>query len=72
VPACRGVVPGWGDGGVSNGGGFGSFKDRVRLEWCRDDLREWRERALAAEARVRDLEETVGELVCLVDGVWRA
>jgi hypothetical protein len=32
----------------------------------------WRERALAAEARVRDLEETVGELVALVDGAWRA
>jgi hypothetical protein len=29
--------------------------------------RPWRERALAAEARVRDLEETVGELVALVD-----
>jgi hypothetical protein len=31
------------------------------------DLAGWRERALAAEARVRDLEETVGELVALVD-----
>jgi hypothetical protein len=28
------------------------------------------ERALAAEARVRNLEETVGELVSLVDGAW--
>jgi hypothetical protein len=27
------------------------------------DFAEWRERALAAEARVRDLEETVGELL---------
>jgi hypothetical protein len=31
------------------------------------DVAGWRERALAAEARVRDLEETVGELVALVD-----
>jgi hypothetical protein len=32
----------------------------------------WRERALAAEARVRDLEETVGELVEALDyrDVW--
>jgi hypothetical protein len=36
------------------------------------ELDVWRERALAAEARVRDLEETVGELVALVDGAWRA
>jgi hypothetical protein len=29
-------------------------------------LAPWRERALAAEARVRNLEETVGELVSLI------
>jgi hypothetical protein len=29
----------------------------------------WRERALAAEARVRDLEETVGELLALMPHV---
>jgi hypothetical protein len=38
--------------------------------WSSRDM--WRERALAAEARVRDLEETVGELVALDDGTWRA
>jgi hypothetical protein len=37
-----------------------------------DPPRAWRERALAAEARVRNLEEAVGELVALVDGAWRA
>jgi hypothetical protein len=39
------------------------------------DVAGWRERALAAEARVRDLEDTVGELLELIpdglgDGVW--
>jgi hypothetical protein len=38
--------------------------DERSLPWGMDP---WRERALAAEARARDLEETVGELLGLVD-----
>jgi hypothetical protein len=33
----------------------------------RPSLAGWRERALAAEARVRDLEDTVGELLDVID-----
>jgi hypothetical protein len=39
------------------------------LQDCRTidaEVAHWRERALAAEARIRDLEETVGELLELV------
>jgi hypothetical protein len=35
--------------------------------WSSRDM--WRERALAAEARVRDLEEAVGELLALMPSV---
>jgi hypothetical protein len=77
MPGCREVRHGWGDGGVSvypdetilahAVNDLARSSARVVLDWA-----EWRERALAAEARVRDLEETVGELVALDDGTWRA
>jgi hypothetical protein len=77
-PDARGVVPPpppppprprAGDGGVTNPKAA-ALLARLQADVfdpLANALRAAEERALAAEARVRDLEETVGELVGLVD-----